>query len=129
MRTNLTTPLRTHRAVSVLITILQLLAENKAWQVIRFMISCAASRQQPLRPNAAEHHQAVLASGRQSRAVQGVLWEQLLRAEAAAAQVLQLEAAMVHDLSLKAITVLYPKMARITIRSLRYSTTKSYDIL
>jgi hypothetical protein len=39
--------------------------------------------------------------------VQGVLWEQLLRAEAAAAaQVLQLEAAMVHDLSLKAITVL-----------------------
>ena len=113
----------------MLITILQLLAENKAWQVIRFMISCAASRQQPLRPNAAEHHQAVLASGRQSRAVQGVLWEQLLRAEAAAAaQVLQLEAAMVHDLSLKAITVLYPKMARITIRSLRYSTTKSYDI-
>jgi len=113
----------------VLITILQLLAENKAWQVIRFMISCAASRQQPLRPNAAEHHQAVLASGRQSRAVQGVLWEQLLRAEAAAARMLQLEAAMVHDLSLKAITVLYPKMARITIRSLRYSTTKSYDIL
>lgn len=106
MRTNLTTPLRTHRAVSVLITILQLLAENKAWQVIRFMISCAASRQQPLRPNAAEHHQAVLASGRQSRAVQGVLSEQLLRVEAAAAQVLQLEAAMVHDLSLKAITVL-----------------------
>jgi hypothetical protein len=90
----------------VLITILQLLAESKAWQVIRFMISCAASRQQPLRPNAAERHQAVLASGRQSRAVQGVLWERLLRAEAAAAQVLRLEAAMVHDLSLQAITVL-----------------------